>query len=104
MEVRKSVLIIEDDMGMLDAYRCMLRGTYDVTFVLHNETKIPEKKYDRAIFDGLDNKWENVGEQINADKKILASANHSYNERASNIGWSVLNKPFRMNKLLEMLE
>ncbi len=105
IENKKSLLVVEDDRLMLEFYGEMLGDIYDVTpvYYIKGETKIPTEKFHRAILDGLNNEWGNVGERISTEKKILVSGNFKYIKTASELGWLVLNKPFRGNKLLEML-
>ncbi len=105
IEDKKLLLIVEDDQPTLEIYKEMLGEIYNVTPVCYikGETKIPTEKFYGAILDGLNDEWGNVGEQISAKKKILVSGNLEYIKTALELGWLVLDKPFRESKLLEIL-
>jgi len=72
---RKSVLIVEDDMDIIKNLENELGNTYNITSVYYEDDKtlIPRDKFDAAIIDGLRGKYREVGNQVNADKKIIFS-------------------------------
>lgn len=74
---RKTVLIVEDDVNMLDSLKERIeRQGYKVTPVFYRspQTILPKERFDCLIVDGLAGKHMEVIEKTNAERVIVYSA------------------------------
>jgi len=103
---RRSLLIVEDSIDEVAVYRKMFKESdYEVTVAFYegDDPSVPERVFDRAIFDGLGGRWREAMKRINARKKILISGEKEYTDKAEGEGITTLPKPVRLESLLEAL-
>ncbi len=93
---RKSVLIVEDDPTELAIYKMDIEDAgYDVTGLRYMgpTSQIPTEQFDFAVIDGLGGDWRTVHPAINAEKKILFSADAiKFRAEANDSGLVVMSK------------
>ncbi len=102
-ENKRTLLIVEDDRGVLDAYETAFGRKYNVTSVFHPNEDIPLKYYDLAILDGLKGDCIDVAKRIKAGKTIVISGDPNMLKKADEAGLMTGEKPISCNKLEEML-
>ena len=105
---RKSVLIVEDNQGMLYAYKISFEDKgYDVTAVFYRgpQTEIPSERFDGAILDGLNGDYREVAGKIDSEKVIVVSGDRHMVRGAREIGLCALGKNnSSVDKVVEMLK
>jgi DNA-binding response OmpR family regulator len=92
---RKKVLIVEDDRTFLNLYELYLSESgFDVTGVFYEGLGIdlPKEKYYAVISDGLLGHFRRVGLEIEAERKILVTADRRIEEMVSGDDWEIIGK------------
>ena len=104
MKNKKTILVIEDDLSILEAYKVGLKvKDFEGIFASSKSQaeKHLDKKFDYAILDGIKGECFELYEKINADKKIIVTADPKIIEECKNKNIKYGEKPISLSEILE---
>jgi len=100
----KSILIVEDDLGVLEIYKIGLKiEGYKGKFASSKEQaeKYLNENFDYAILDGLEGDCFELYNKVKAQKKFIVSGDQSILDKCEEKGLKYFLKPISLSEILK---